>query len=167
MQNAMDISYNKSIGNARAIWLNISGGVIIPAMIKIITIAILLRLRRILLDIKPSMVRRISMIGIWKAIPKANISLIVRLRYSLILASRISGIAESFDSKLKKNSQAFGMTKQYTNNPPSMNKIGEKKKSPPAKCRSDLYNPGFRNKYIWSAMTGIDRKIAEYNPMLK
>ena len=107
----MENSYNKTIGIARLIWLSISGGVITPAMIKLMTIAIRLLLRSISAEIILKSDKIIKMIGIWKAMPNAMISFITSDKYSLIFASRIMGVAPLVISKLMKKLHALGMTK--------------------------------------------------------
>ncbi len=104
-------SYNKTIGIARLIWLRISGGVMMPAMIKLITMA----MRRLFRSIADEMIlnsdKIIKIMGIWKAIPNAMISFTTSDKYSLIFASKMIGVVPLVISKLIKKLQACGMTK--------------------------------------------------------
>ena len=96
------------------------------ANVKIITITYLLVFFKYSELTTPILANKFNNIGNWKLIPKANINLIIKDKYSLTFASSWIGKLEfdPIDSNDKKNLIASGITKKYTSIPPNKKSIG-------------------------------------------
>ena len=73
------------------------------------TIAYFLKDTNCWIDKTPNLTSKSKMTGNWKARPKANINVIIKDKYSFILAWRVILMPSAWaDWKLKKNFQAMG-----------------------------------------------------------
>ena len=75
------------MGKARPIWDITSGGVIIAAIIKIVTITYFLYFVRLSQVVIPRIVNKKIKTGNWKAKPNAKINFNIKDKYSFTLAS--------------------------------------------------------------------------------
>mgnify|MGYP006206968049 CR=1 FL=1 len=100
------------MGNASEIWEKGSGGVIIAAKTKDKTIAYFRNETSWLIDRIPNLTHKSKTTGSWKARPKAKMNVIIKERYSFILAWRVILIRSDWDDwKLKKKFHAIGEIK--------------------------------------------------------
>ena len=78
----MDNSYNNNSGRAKPIWVIGSGGVKIAAIVKIITTTYFLLSLKYSELTTPILANKLSIIGNWKLIPNAKISLMLNRNHS-------------------------------------------------------------------------------------